>query len=180
MERMMRIELTHLPWQGNILPLNYIRMDYESWIRTSTRVFPYLLPPPARFRFSLPLLLFSQIWRGRGESNPHYQLGRLKSQPLNDYPKWCRTFLKHGILLLKEKCKVRSSLYPNKHLWCWLQDSDPRPEVYKTPALPTELSQHMWFVSFLQENNPQEPRYVSLLLLNGTVTETSALSTLGQ
>lgn len=59
MERITGVEPVQLPWQGSILPLNYIRMDYESWIRTNARVFPYLLPPPARFRFSLPLLLIS-------------------------------------------------------------------------------------------------------------------------
>ena len=36
-------------------------------------------------------------------------------------------------------------LLSDKPNWCWLRDSNSRPEVYKTPALPTELNQHELF-----------------------------------
>ena len=86
-----RIELSTKPWQGPILPLNYIRIKLVSgqgleprFCESKSHVLPLDDPEIVQTLYSIYASLSSTDWHPERESNPHSGFRRTMSSPLND------------------------------------------------------------------------------------------------
>ena len=133
MERMMRIELTPSAWKAEVLPLNYIRINWSGRRDSNSRPSPWQgdALPLSHFR-----IYICKIGRGRWIRTIESSANGFTVRPLWPLGNPSTTSFKLSI--------SQRQYSPGYHIidlysflkWSWRRESNPQPADYKSAALP--------------------------------------------